>query len=193
MHKPGWSSTFSDVIHVPTSNLTVNVSKAQKQWVKWTTTVIPSLLQPYLWLLRTTQSLHNLAHDQEVPCTCGRLNLRKMTVICLHFDGTLFSSTAKQHSLVNCSLLALKEETILTYHCSPALLVLLACSLFPCTPVAPSLAVDIKLLEFTQLQFLHLVPNTTGWCDATKSFLNALSFKLTTRVCLFLCDYLLID
>lgn len=87
--EPGWSSTFSDPIGAPNSNTTIKASKAQKQWTKWTTTIIPSLLQPYLRLLRTTQSLRHLSHDTEVQCTCGRLNLRMMTVTCLSFDGTV--------------------------------------------------------------------------------------------------------
>lgn len=78
--------------------------------------------------------------------------------------------------------LALKEHTITTCHCSTAPHVLLALGYFACSPVAPTLAVDLKLLEFARLQFLHLVPNTTGWCDAMESFLSGLFFKLTTRV-----------
>ncbi|KZP19915.1 hypothetical protein FIBSPDRAFT_680163, partial [Athelia psychrophila] len=136
--------------------------KGKKQWVKWSTEVIPSLLQPYLRLLRVTDSLRNLHHNEELECTCGHTQLRKLTVTCLFFD-------------------ALKEQSISICQCSTAPQVLLARGFFACSPVAPSLAVDIKLLEFARLQFLHLVPNTTGWCDAMESFLNGLLFKLTTR------------
>lgn len=50
------------------------------------------------------------------------------------------------------------------------------------SPTHPTLAVDIKLLEYARLQFLHMVPNTTGWCGALEAFLNSLGFKLETRV-----------
>lgn len=49
-------------------------------------------------------------------------------------------------------------------------------------PTHPTLAVDLKLLEFARLQFLHMVPNTTGWCGALEAFLSSLAFKLQTRV-----------
>lgn len=81
----------------------------------------------------------------------------------------------------------LREETIHPCQCSSAPQALLSRGFFPCSPVAPSLAVDIKLLEFARLQFLHLVLNTTGWCEAMESFLNRLSSKPTTRVCILLC------
>lgn len=54
-----------------------------------------------------------------------------------------------------------------------------------CSPTHPTLAVDVKLLEFARLQFLHMVPNTTGWCAALEGFLNTLGFKLQTRVSMF--------
>lgn len=50
------------------------------------------------------------------------------------------------------------------------------------SPTHPTLAVDIKLLEFARLQFLNMVPNTTGWCAALEAFLTSLGFKLQTRV-----------
>lgn len=188
--EPGWSSTFTDHLDLPTSDTVSKISKAQKQWIKWTSVIVPSPVQPYLRLLRITNSLRDLHHDQVIDCTCGRLNLRQMTVTCLHFDSAhIFILIYKVP--INFCFPALKEETITTCQCSTAPQVLLARGFFPCTPVAPSLAVDIKLLEFARLQFLHLVPNTTGWCDATESFLNALSFKLTTRVCLKLLHVLM--
>lgn len=61
-----------------------------------------------------------------------------------------------------------------------------------CTPTHPTLAVDLKLLEFGRLQFLHMVPNTTGWCAALEAFLNGLNFKLQTRVSSSSSDVILI-
>lgn len=87
--EPGWSSSFSDPHEVPSSSTVLKTSKAKKQWLKWTLNIIPSLLQPYLSLLRTTDSLRNLHHDTEVVCTCGGLNIRRLTVTCLYFDCKL--------------------------------------------------------------------------------------------------------
>lgn len=54
--------------------------------------------------------------------------------------------------------------------------------LFPCAPTYPTLAVDIKLLEFARIQFLTMVPNVSGWCEAVETFLHSMSYKFTTQV-----------
>lgn len=46
----------------------------------------------------------------------------------------------------------------------------------------PTLAVDLKLLEFARLQFLALTPNVSGWCEAVVMFLEGLSYKLDGKV-----------
>jgi hypothetical protein len=72
--------------------------------------------------------------------------------------------------------------------CSPAALQLMARGLFPCAPIAPTLAVDIKMLEFVRELFLRMPPNTTSWCETLEAFLGKRSYKLTTRVCFVLPD-----
>lgn len=54
--------------------------------------------------------------------------------------------------------------------------------LFPCAPMYPTLAVDLKLLEFARIQFLSLTPNVSGWCEAVVTFLKGLSFNLQGKV-----------
>lgn len=81
----------------------------------------------------------------------------------------------------------IKSLSIKHCPCSPAPLRLLSMGLFPCTPTAPSLAVDLNVLDFCRGLFLRVGPNSTAWCDALESFLDARSYKLTTRVsCYFL-------
>lgn len=48
------------------------------------------------------------------------------------------------------------------------------------------LAVDLKLLEFARLQFLTMVPNLSGWCEAMELHLKGLSFKFVAQVRLVL-------
>jgi hypothetical protein len=67
-------------------------------------------------------------------------------------------------------------------HCSPAALQLLTHSLFPCAPLEPSLAVDLKMLQFTNELFLRSPPNNTAWCDTLETYLGSRGYKLTTRV-----------
>ncbi|KAG2045743.1 hypothetical protein BDR06DRAFT_852108, partial [Suillus hirtellus] len=49
---------------------------------------------------------------------------------------------------------------------------------FPCVPMAPSLAVDLQLLEFIHLLLLRHSPNQTAWCDAMETFLDGMKYKL---------------
>lgn len=78
--------------------------------------------------------------------------------------------------------MAFEEITIITCPCFPALLQLLHHGLFPCAPMAPSLAVDLQVLEFVHLLFVHQSPNQMAWCDALETFLNGMRYKLTVKV-----------
>ncbi|KIJ32786.1 hypothetical protein M422DRAFT_99171, partial [Sphaerobolus stellatus SS14] len=42
--------------------------------------------------------------------------------------------------------------------------------MFPCSPIQPSLAFDINLLELILLTMLNLAPNMTGWSLALEMF-----------------------
>ena len=55
--------------------------------------------------------------------------------------------------------------------------------LFACSPIAPTLAVDLRVLEFVKRLFVQLTPNTTAWCEALESFLDAQGYKLHSKVC----------
>ncbi|KAG1778076.1 hypothetical protein EV702DRAFT_1179091 [Suillus placidus] len=76
---------------------------------------------------------------------------------------------------------AFEEITIITCPCFPALLQLLCHGLFPCAPMAPSLAVDLRVLEFVHLLFVCQSPNQTAWCDALETFLDGMGYKLTSK------------
>ncbi|KAG1744527.1 uncharacterized protein EDB91DRAFT_1236494 [Suillus paluster] len=74
-----------------------------------------------------------------------------------------------------------EEITILTCPCFPAPLQLLCHGLFPCAPMAPSLAVDLQVLEFVRLLFICQSPNQTAWCNALETFLDGMGYKLTSK------------
>ncbi|KAI6102473.1 hypothetical protein EDD16DRAFT_1425502, partial [Pisolithus croceorrhizus] len=50
--------------------------------------------------------------------------------------------------------------------------------LFGCSPVAPTLAVNLHLLEFMKTLFVWLMPNTTAWCEAFECFIDGQGYKL---------------
>ncbi|KAF7965169.1 hypothetical protein HWV62_45272 [Athelia sp. TMB] len=85
----------------------------------------------------------------------------------------------RTHSLAEVDLLT--EIALPICQCTPAPHALLARGLMACSPTHPTLAIDLKLLAFARLQFLHMVPNTSGWCGALEAFLSALGYKLLTR------------
>ncbi|KIK22968.1 hypothetical protein PISMIDRAFT_101444, partial [Pisolithus microcarpus 441] len=58
---------------------------------------------------------------------------------------------------------------------------LMECGLFACSPVAPTLAVDLCVLEFMRRLFVWLTPNTTAWCEALESFLDAQGYQLKSK------------
>ncbi|KAG1888615.1 hypothetical protein F4604DRAFT_1877200 [Suillus subluteus] len=65
--------------------------------------------------------------------------------------------------------------------CAPAPLQLLKLGLFACAPIAPSLAVDLRVLELVRTLFVRITPNTTAWCEALEVFLTARGYKLSTK------------
>ncbi|KAE9391440.1 hypothetical protein BT96DRAFT_832067, partial [Gymnopus androsaceus JB14] len=50
--------------------------------------------------------------------------------------------------------------------------------LFPCSPVYPTLAVDIRVLDFVRRLFLRIAPNYTAWCSAATDFLASQGYHL---------------
>jgi hypothetical protein len=86
-------------------------------------------------------------------------------------------------------LVELKSIEIHSCECSPAALQLLRRGLFPCAPIAPTLAVDLKVLEFVRELFVRMPPNTTAWCETLEAFLGNQGYKLKTRVCVLSYGY----
>lgn len=79
-------------------------------------------------------------------------------------------------------LVELQTIDIRSCQCCPAALQLLSQGLFPCAPFAPTLAVDLKMLDFVRELFVRMPPNTTSWCETVEAFLSKRGFKLTTQV-----------
>lgn len=89
--------------------------------------------------------------------------------------------------------LGLQVIEIHACQCVPAALQLLARGLFPCAPIAPTLAVDLKMLDFVRELFVRMPPNITSWSEAVEAFLGKRGYKLTTWVCQSVSSYELCD
>ncbi|KAI6143416.1 hypothetical protein BKA82DRAFT_4331278 [Pisolithus tinctorius] len=129
-----------------------------KQWQRWSHTVIPSLLQPYLAYRRLSNHFRNPV-DYELP-TCGCHQTRKLRVICIDFNV----------DLAVCP-------------CAPAALQLLWMGYFPCAPLGPTLAVSLQLLSFVRQLFMRIPPNTSAWCESLEAYLAAMGYKVDTKRC----------
>ncbi|KAL0571296.1 hypothetical protein V5O48_010673, partial [Marasmius crinis-equi] len=75
----------------------------------------------------------------------------------------------------------LSEITLEICQCTPAGVQLVQMGLFPCTPCYPSLAVDIKILEFVRGLFLRVAPNHRAWCDTVTEFLDGQGFRMAGK------------
>ncbi|KAJ7220486.1 hypothetical protein GGX14DRAFT_532534 [Mycena pura] len=52
---------------------------------------------------------------------------------------------------------------------------------FACAPLLPSVAVDLRVLEFTTKLFVHIAPNTTAFSEALERALETMGFQLDHR------------
>ncbi|KAJ7432853.1 hypothetical protein B0H11DRAFT_2260038 [Mycena galericulata] len=65
--------------------------------------------------------------------------------------------------------------------CAPVPGWLLESGVFPCVPLHPSLAVDVRLLEFTMKLFVRIAPNKSALTGALVAHLGDLGFKLASQ------------
>ncbi|KAJ3715841.1 hypothetical protein C8R42DRAFT_544498, partial [Lentinula raphanica] len=65
--------------------------------------------------------------------------------------------------------------------CQTAAVQLVEQGLFPCAPVHPTLAVDMRVLDFVTRLFLRIAPNNTAWVDTINDFLNSQGYHLSGK------------
>ncbi|KAL0574854.1 hypothetical protein V5O48_007108 [Marasmius crinis-equi] len=133
--------------------------KRHNQSLRWRTEVIPQLVYPYMNMLRLTENLHNDPEPREWSCSCGSRGLRTLKVTIVRFSR-------------------LSELELDVCDCTPAAVMLVQRGLFPCAPCFPTLAVDIRVLDFVKALFLRVAPNHTAWCDTVTEFLAQQGFRM---------------
>ncbi|KAG1898846.1 uncharacterized protein F5891DRAFT_954811 [Suillus fuscotomentosus] len=160
---------FSDSLHFSDHPVPRRLTSSQKranQWRRWSDDIIPRMIVPYLSYIEETLSLRHAnvpgeRHSNDGECGTG-CRTRSIKVACILFN-------------------TFEEITIIACPCFPAPLQLLRRGLFPCAPMVPSLAVDLRVLEFVRLLFVRQSPNQTAWCDALETFLDGMRYKLTSK------------
>ncbi|KAL0566289.1 hypothetical protein V5O48_015730 [Marasmius crinis-equi] len=142
-----------------TDHWTPHVSKRNKQAQRWTTTVLPRLILPYMELLWETDKLHLDSNPKDWPCSCGGRGFRMLKIVVVRF------ARLTEINLEVCDSTSAGEQ-------------LVQMGLFPCAPCYPTLAVDIRVLEFVEGLFLHVAPNHRAWCDTVTEFLDNQGYRM---------------
>lgn len=76
----------------------------------------------------------------------------------------------------------LAETTLTICPCSLAATQLLARGFFPCSPLEPTVAIELRVLEFVMRLFHNLPPNNTAVTNALEGYMDSMGYKLDNRV-----------
>ncbi|KAJ3764673.1 hypothetical protein FB446DRAFT_798584 [Lentinula raphanica] len=147
---------YAEILAAPLTS--AHQHKRIAQTHRWQTEVLPRLIRPYMSLLRQTSNLKYETTPSFKECTC--LNVaRILPVVVVRFGK-------------------LEKVELSVCPCQPAAVQLVEQGLFPCAPLHPTLAVDIRLLDFATRLFLRVAPNNTAWVDTINDFLNFQGYQL---------------
>ena len=157
--------------------------KRVAQWKRWEIEIIPTLIAPYMDLLEATLSLRNDPPPPKLKsCTCGDPG-RHLAVTIVKFTGESRPPLLPILEICAQCHLALELVDIRACKCSPAAGQLLEMGFFPCAPYHPTLAVEVRMLQFVTKLFVRISPNNTAWCATVEDFLQNLGYKLPSAVC----------
>lgn len=88
----GYEPDMADEIFVVNDTITDDLQcqhlrpKKQKQWSRWTNEVIPSLVQPYLHLLRISESMQSIPHSGDTSCHCNS-SVHHLKIVCVYLES----------------------------------------------------------------------------------------------------------
>lgn len=137
----------------------------------WNTEVIPRLVRPFLGLMRETQNLRIECPAWEKECTC-LMPGRNLSILVLRIYSEILAVFIYYVNLF--LAIGLEHHQMHICECSPAAVQLVKQGLFPCAPLLPTLAVDIRVLQLITGIFLRMSPNNTAIADTLQDFLNSL-------------------
>ncbi|KAJ3978980.1 hypothetical protein F5890DRAFT_1421989 [Lentinula detonsa] len=140
-------------VHTPHCN------KRLKQAFNWQTLVIPSLTPVYMTYLYESANLAREVTLEPQQCVCMGSAERRIDVTVVLFNK-------------------LQKISLTICQCRTAATQLMRLGLFGCAPIFPSLAVDIRLLDFVTRLFLRISPNVTAFCSAIEDFLKSQGYQL---------------
>ncbi|KIJ64141.1 hypothetical protein HYDPIDRAFT_60286, partial [Hydnomerulius pinastri MD-312] len=153
-----------------TSAIQTNCQKKANQWRWWSSEVISSLLPVFCAYLHLSKSLQLPADLQTAahPLNC-KCEGRTLSIACILFDhefDTVLIMLIDLHAPSG-----MEHIDLWCCSCTLAPSQLLSTGLFACTPVTPSLTVDLWVLNLVRALFVHMSLNITAWCEALEAFL----------------------
>ncbi|KAJ7454484.1 hypothetical protein FB451DRAFT_1373547 [Mycena latifolia] len=146
----------------PPSDPTQHRRKRGAQWRRWQLEVIPTVLPHFTRVLHATKPLR---HCTDLPLPTASL-------------GSCACKTSRVCKIAIIQFSSVDDAQLRICSCSPAAVQLIQCGAFPCTPLAPTLAVDLRVLEFTMNLFLQITPNNTAFSTTLERCLGAMGFQL---------------
>ncbi|KAJ3722681.1 hypothetical protein C8R42DRAFT_579935 [Lentinula raphanica] len=135
--------------------------KRVAQYKRWTEDVIPRLVRVFLNYIAVSRNLAEQPREAIGECVCMN-RPRELKVIIVRFHQ-------------------LEELNLRICSCLPAAVQLMRLGLFGCTPLQPSLAVDLRVLDFVTRLNLRISPNNTAWCSTLQDFLRSQGYHLHTQ------------
>ncbi|KDQ13386.1 hypothetical protein BOTBODRAFT_111622 [Botryobasidium botryosum FD-172 SS1] len=126
------------------------------QWARWSESVIPALMEPFMGYQQLTHSGRIAPPSINRACLCNKLHLRL--------------TLAQWNELENI--------TLPVCGCQPASIQLMSRGYFPCAPARPSMAFHLDLLDFISIHAHNAAPNTAAWAETLEAFWKERSYIL---------------
>lgn len=127
---------------------------------RWNQDVLPLLIRPFMKFTRGLLSPHTPSDDALTVCRC---NGRHRSL------GVLFVSIER-----------LEDVVLDICECRTAAVQIVERGFFPCSPMYPTLAVSLNMLEFVAALFLHVAPNERAWSATVVGYLKARGHEFAT-------------
>ncbi|KAJ3531227.1 hypothetical protein NMY22_g8250 [Coprinellus aureogranulatus] len=128
--------------------------RQQIEWERWEK-LLTDLIPTYLNLLHDSSNLRSIKRD--IPRVCGCSRTRSLSVTVYGMDDM---------------------ATVRVCPCSAGIQ-LLQSGYFPSAPLRPTVAFDVKMLEFARELYLRSSPNRSAWTAALESYLRGRGYIVT--------------
>ncbi|KAJ3716253.1 hypothetical protein DFJ43DRAFT_1006930 [Lentinula guzmanii] len=161
-HSNGAEEPLFEAPDPPLPPTTPHRDKRIRQAQNWENVALPRLLAPYLKYLRESVSL---AHEPPVPpvaCVCMGSGARTLEIWVLYFNKV-------------------QKINLQICECRPCAVQLIEQGLFGCAPFLPTLAVDLRVLDFVTRLFVRIAPNVTAFCGAIEDFLKSQGYHMNGK------------